>query len=62
MTFGFTATGIAVSGNHAVILGNAVVNDVAVRYRMDVVDAEESGAGADSWSIASATVTPPMAC
>jgi hypothetical protein len=42
---------MAVIGNRATIIGNATVNGSAVRYRMDVVDAEESGAGADSWTI-----------
>jgi len=45
------ATSVIVSGNRAVILGNAVFNGTAVRYRMDVVDAEESGSGADSWTM-----------
>ena len=45
------ATSVAVSGNWAVILGNAVFNGAAVRYRMDVTDLEESGSGSDSWTI-----------
>lgn len=42
---------IVVSGNRATIYGNATINDTPVRYRMDVIDVEESGAGADSWTI-----------
>lgn len=44
-------TAIAVSGNHATVLGNATINDVAVRYWIDVADVTESGGGSDSWSI-----------
>jgi hypothetical protein len=44
-------TAIAVSGNEATFYGNALVGDTATRYRIHVVDADESGAGADSWSI-----------
>ena len=42
---------IAVVGNRATITGNALYNGLAVRYRVDVVDAAESGANADRWSI-----------
>jgi len=45
------ATSVIVSGTRAVILGNAVFNGTAVRYRMDVTDVEESGSGVDSWTI-----------
>jgi len=44
-------TVIGVVGNRATISGNAVYNDVPVKYRMTVTDAAESGAGADAWSI-----------
>lgn len=42
---------IGVIGSKATITGNALFNDVAVRYRIVTVDADESGAGVDSWSI-----------
>jgi hypothetical protein len=42
---------IGVAGNRATISGNALFNDVPVRYWMTVVDEAESGAGADTWSI-----------
>jgi hypothetical protein len=42
---------IGVFGNRATITGNAVFNDAPVQYRMTVVDAAESGAGADTWTI-----------
>jgi len=42
---------VAVVGNRATITGTALFNDLAVGYRMDVIDADESGANADSWSI-----------
>ncbi|HSO28802.1 MAG TPA: hypothetical protein VLS28_02795, partial [Candidatus Sulfomarinibacteraceae bacterium] len=42
---------IVVSGNRATIYGNGLFNDTPVRYRMDVIDVAESGAGADSWTI-----------
>lgn len=44
-------TATVVSGNEATFYGNALVGDTATRYRIQVVDADESGAGADSWSI-----------
>lgn len=42
---------VAVAGNKATVTGHAQFNNVAVGYRMVVVDAAESGAGADTWSI-----------
>lgn len=42
---------VVVSGTSATIVGNALANGGAVRYRMEVADLEESGAGADSWTI-----------
>jgi hypothetical protein len=42
---------VAVVGNKATVTGHALFNDVAVTYRMVVIDVAESGAGADSWSI-----------
>jgi hypothetical protein len=44
-------TAIVVAGNQATFYGNALVGDTATRYRIDVIDADESGTGADSWSI-----------
>lgn len=42
---------IVVTGNRATIYGNATFNGDHVRYRMEVIDVEESGAGTDSWTI-----------
>lgn len=42
---------IVVSGNRATIYGNATYNGIALRYRMEVIDVEDSGAGADTWTI-----------
>jgi hypothetical protein len=42
---------VTVAGNKATVIGHAQFNNAAVGYRMVVVDAAESGAGADTWSI-----------
>lgn len=42
---------VVVSGTGATIVGNALANGVAVRYRMEVADLEESGSGSDRWTI-----------
>lgn len=42
---------VVVSDNRATILGNALFNGAAVRYRMDVADLAEPGGGSDSWTI-----------
>jgi hypothetical protein len=44
-------TAIVVSRNRATIFGRALAADLAVGYRMDVIDVDESGRSADAWSI-----------
>ncbi|HEU0235887.1 MAG TPA: post-COAP-1 domain-containing protein [Candidatus Limnocylindrales bacterium] len=42
---------ISVADGRATIYGNAVFGETPVRYRMEVTDVTESGAGADGWTI-----------
>jgi hypothetical protein len=44
-------TGLAVVGTHATVSGDATVNDVPTRYRMDVDDLGEPGIGRDTFKI-----------
>lgn len=46
------ATSYVQSGTHATFFGHATVNGVATSYRIDVNDVDDSGAGGDSFAIA----------